>query len=307
MADQDQRRRRLAVAPTSRAAGSASPARPVLDRPRSAVGVLARRHRAAAVTPLRLPSSASLASRSACLFCSRGTQVYVVPNGASRLASSASGFMSGCLIFQWPDICSTTSLESIRTSISASGRELRGQLAARRSGRSTPRRCWWRRRSCVPSSAITSPVSASLSTAPYAAGPGLPREPPSASMTTVAVAAAVAHSPDSAVRTRIRWHSSQRSTSSSAAARITAELGVVEAELAAAALARRAARRRRRRPSRRAAGRRAPAGRRAARRRRARARRRRSASSASISAVLLVAGAARSSAQPLVGGRELGG
>ena len=67
------------------------------------------------------PSSASLASRSACWFCSRGTQVYVVPNGASRLASSASGLMSGCLIFQRPDICSTTSLESIRTSMSASG------------------------------------------------------------------------------------------------------------------------------------------------------------------------------------------
>ncbi len=32
-----------------------------------------------------------------------------------RAASSASGFMSGCLIFQRPDICSTTSLESIRT------------------------------------------------------------------------------------------------------------------------------------------------------------------------------------------------
>lgn len=30
-------------------------------------------------------------------------------------ASAASGFMSGCLIFQRPDICSTTSLESIRT------------------------------------------------------------------------------------------------------------------------------------------------------------------------------------------------
>ena len=33
----------------------------------------------------------------------------------------ASGRMSGCLIFQRPDICSTTSLESIRTSMSASG------------------------------------------------------------------------------------------------------------------------------------------------------------------------------------------
>lgn len=32
-----------------------------------------------------------------------------------RAASAARGFMSGCLIFQRPDICSTTSLESIRT------------------------------------------------------------------------------------------------------------------------------------------------------------------------------------------------
>ena len=73
------------------------------------------------LTPARLPSRASLARRSACWFCSRGHQVYVVPDGARRLASSASGFMLACLIFQRPDICSTTSLESIRTSTSASG------------------------------------------------------------------------------------------------------------------------------------------------------------------------------------------
>ncbi len=67
------------------------------------------------------PSRASLASRSACLLRSRGTQLNVVPAGASRCACAASGFMSGCLIFQRPDICSTTSLESIRTSSAASG------------------------------------------------------------------------------------------------------------------------------------------------------------------------------------------
>ena len=137
----------------------------------------------ATVTPDRFPSSASLASRSACLFCSRGTHVYVVPNGARRLASTASGRMSGCLIFQLPDICSTTSLESIRTSMSASG----ASSAAIRSPAISPEysaTLLVATPIVVPSSAITAPVSASLSTAPYADGPGLPREPPSASITT---------------------------------------------------------------------------------------------------------------------------
>ena len=55
------------------------------------------------------------------LFCSRGIQVYVVPGGASCWARAANGRMSGCLIFQRPDICSTTSLESIRTRTFAPG------------------------------------------------------------------------------------------------------------------------------------------------------------------------------------------
>ena len=77
----------------------------------------------------RLPASiASLASRSACLFFSRGIHSYVTwPGGKIRAASAASGFMSGCLIFQRPDICSTTSLESIRTRTPA----LRGRGPAR--------------------------------------------------------------------------------------------------------------------------------------------------------------------------------
>src|SRR4051812_18775516 len=135
------------------------------------------------VTPDRVPSSASLANRSACLFCSRGTQVYVVPNGASRLASSASGFMSGCLILQVPLICSTTSLESIRTSTSASG----ATVCAMVSPAIRPRYSATLLLAIpivVPSSARTRPVWASLTSAPYAAGPGLPREPPSASTTT---------------------------------------------------------------------------------------------------------------------------
>ena len=133
----------------------------------------------------------------------------VVPIGASRLASIASGFIEGCLIFQLPAICSTTSLESIRTSISASGAcsaaSSRPAISPRYSATllvAVP--------IVSPISAITSPVSASLSRAPYAAGPGLPREPPSASTMTDRVH----HSPDSPVRTRIRLHSSQRITSS---------------------------------------------------------------------------------------------
>jgi hypothetical protein len=135
------------------------------------------------VTPDRNPSSASFASRSACLFCSRGTQVYVVPNGASALASVASGRIPGCLIFHRPDICSTTSLESIRTSISASGANswasFRPAISPEYSATllvASP--------SVLPSSASTSPVSASFRSAPYAAGPGLPRDPPSASTIT---------------------------------------------------------------------------------------------------------------------------
>ena len=135
------------------------------------------------VTPARSPSSASLARRSACLFRSRATQVYDVPKGASRFASRASGFMSGCLIFQLPLICSTTSLESIRTSTSASGATVcaivRPAIRPRYSATlllAVP--------IVVPSSARTRPLSASLTSAPYAAGPGLPRDAPSASMTT---------------------------------------------------------------------------------------------------------------------------
>src|SRR5579863_5786516 len=83
------------------------------------------RGRAAAPFPsaARSPaaSMASLASRSACLLRSRGTQVYVTrPSArAAWLASAARARRPGFLIFQRPDICSTTSLESIRTSVAA--------------------------------------------------------------------------------------------------------------------------------------------------------------------------------------------
>ena len=94
----------------------------------------------------RLPASiASLASRSACLFCSRGIHSYVTwSGGKTRPASAASGRMSGCLIFQRPDICSTTSLESIRTRTCGRRVQRRARPAGRRSGPGTRRRCWWR-------------------------------------------------------------------------------------------------------------------------------------------------------------------
>jgi hypothetical protein len=91
--------------------------------------------------------------------------VNVVPIGASRLASMASGFIDGCLIFQLPAICSTTSLESILTSISASG----ACSAASSSPAISPRysaTLLVATPICSPRSAITAPVSASFSRAP---------------------------------------------------------------------------------------------------------------------------------------------
>ena len=98
------------------------------------------------------------------------------------------------------------------------GCELLGELAARRSARSTRRRCWSRPRSWCRPRRGPRRSSASLSTAPYAAGPGLPRDPPSASMTTERQPSQTGLG----VRTRIRWHSSQRMTSSAGALRMTA-------------------------------------------------------------------------------------
>ena len=100
-----------------------------------------------------------------------------------RSACLASCFMSGCLTCQRPDICSTTSLESIRTSTCGVRVELARRPRGRRSARGTRRRCWTRCRCARHARARTSPVSGSRTTAPYAACPGLPREPPSASTT----------------------------------------------------------------------------------------------------------------------------
>src|SRR5690606_26424607 len=98
------------------------------------------------------------------------------------LACSANGCRLGCLIFQRPHICSTTSLESIRTST----RVAPSSAAARSPSISpvysatllvvTP---WPPLRA-----ATTRSPSASRSTAPYPAGPGCPRDPRSASTIT---------------------------------------------------------------------------------------------------------------------------
>src|SRR5579875_1665178 len=94
--------------------------------------------------------------------------------------------MSGCLTRHRPDICSTTSFESIRTSTDACG-----------SIRATARRPAIRPEysatllvatpSDSDSSARTSPVAASRTRAPYPAGPGFPRDPPSASTISVRI------------------------------------------------------------------------------------------------------------------------
>ncbi len=70
---------------------------------------------------------AALARASAAEFSARGIHVKrtepppALMSAATSRASSARRRMSSCLIFQRPDICSTTSLESIRTSTTAAG------------------------------------------------------------------------------------------------------------------------------------------------------------------------------------------
>ena len=67
----------------------------------------------------------------------------VVEPRRSAAASRASARSAGCLTCQVPFICSTTSLESIRTATSPRA-EFAGARAARRSARGTRRRCWSR-------------------------------------------------------------------------------------------------------------------------------------------------------------------
>ena len=163
---------------------------------------------------------ASLASRSANLLRSRGTHSYVTlvkPRAASP-AASASGFMSGCLIFQRPDICSTTSRESIRTWTEACGSI---RAAARRPAM----------RPEYSATLLVAMPMYSDSVARTSMVLGVPDQGAVPGWARIAAGAAVGlddepahrgarHRPDSAVRTRIRRHSSQRTTSSGAAARI---------------------------------------------------------------------------------------
>ena len=139
--------------------------------------------------------------------------------------------MSSCLIFQRPDICSTTSLESIRTSTSRPGRS-RARPRARRPARSTPPRC------CV---AVPMDSARSASTSPVsrvAHERAVRRRPGVAARAAVGLddeARRLTARPDSAVRTRIRRHSSQRSTSSRRRARMPAISTAFELEPAALA------------------------------------------------------------------------
>ena len=70
--------------------------------------------------PVAPASMARLARASAAAFCLRGTQVNSAECKVRRIFwhLRASSRMSGCLIFHRPDICSTTSLESMRTLMS---------------------------------------------------------------------------------------------------------------------------------------------------------------------------------------------
>ena len=169
-------------------------------------------------------SSASLRIRSACLFCSRGIQVYVVPNGASRVASHRQ--RPHVRVLDLPAARHLLDDElGVHPDLELGLRACaRGRARARRSGRSTPRRCWSRCRCARP--ARRSPRRCRRRAAPRRTppGPGLPRDPPSASTSDGAVRRGH-QMPDSAVRTRIRLHSSQRSTSSRGAFAIDAEVG----------------------------------------------------------------------------------
>ncbi|SLI09280.1 Uncharacterised protein [Mycobacteroides abscessus subsp. abscessus] len=100
----------------------------------------------------------------------------------NRRARSASGIIAACLTFHRPDICSTTSLESIRTST------VRAPSSAAASSPAISPRYSATLFVAMPTlsrrSASTATWSASNTTAPYPAGPGLPRDPPSASTIT---------------------------------------------------------------------------------------------------------------------------
>ena len=214
--------------PASRGVGSAlRPRRRRRPGCRSSAVLSARRPRLARGP--RRPSPRWPAGRRACSAPAAPTCRSPATAAARSRARSASGRMSGCLIFQRPDICSTTSLESIRTSTVAVGSSSRtasspairprysatllrrdadvlGELAQHLAGLARP----GRRRRRPP-------------------GPGCRgsrRRPRRRTGVT---------DPDSAVRTRIRRHSSQRMHLVGVGVAQLVDLGVVELEPAAAA------------------------------------------------------------------------
>ncbi len=127
--------------------------------------------------------------------------------------------MSSCLIFQRPDICSTTSRESRRTSIDASGSiSTAARSPATRPEYSATLLLTMPRYSAR--SASTRPLAGSRTSAPYPAGPGFPREPPSASTTSRASGTGQTLAAGSGRRTRMRPHSSHSTTWSGSALRM---------------------------------------------------------------------------------------
>ena len=130
-------------------------------------------------------SIASLANESAFEFCSLGIHSKVTSLEPMALAiSTESSCIPSFLIFQRPDICSTTSLLSILTRSFASGAiSLANSIAARTALYSATLLVATPMNSAI--SARIAPESKSIRTAPEPAGPGLPLEPPSASINTL--------------------------------------------------------------------------------------------------------------------------
>src|SRR3954462_2104573 len=126
----------------------------------------------------RAASSAWLTSASAAAFCARGTlRTRQRANCPSAfVAAACSGFMSGCLTLSSPLTCLATSSESLTTSTSSAP-----SARARSRPSSSPRYSATLFVALPSSSCASSRTSPSgvETTAAAAAGPGLPRAPPS--------------------------------------------------------------------------------------------------------------------------------
>ena len=159
-----------------------------------------------------------------------------MPAGARRFASAASGFIDGCLTFQLPVICSTTSLESIRTSIVGPWRMLGGELEPGD-------------QAAVLGDVVGGDADRLSALGDQLTGVGVLEQRAVRSRARIAAGGTVGlddhgpvrscrgQRPDSPVRTRIRLQSSQRITSSEGALADHGEVGGVQREPAATALA----------------------------------------------------------------------